>query len=187
MVKKRACVFISGNGTNLNNLILKSRDYNFPISINLVVCNNKKANGINFAKKNSIPYFIIDTKKRNFENHILNIVKKYKITFICLAGYMKILSKEFLIKYRKKIINIHPSLLPKFKGLNTFQRILKNKEKKTGCTVHYVNENLDSGTIISQKSFDILINDTESTLRKKTQRLEYSVFPKAIIKIFRYN
>ena len=187
MVKKRACVFISGNGTNLNNLILKSRDYNFPISINLVVCNNKKANGINFAKKNSIPYFIIDTKKRNFENHILNIVKKYKITFICLAGYMKILSKEFLIKYRKKIINIHPSLLPKFKGLNTFQRILKNKEKKTGCTVHYVNENLDSGTIISQKSFDILINDTENTLRKKTQRLEYSVFPKAIIKIFRYN
>ena len=187
MVKKRACVFISGNGTNLNNLILKSRDYNFPISINLVVCNNKKANGINFAKKNSIPYFIIDTKKRNFENHILNIVKKYKITFICLAGYMKILSKEFLIKYRKKIINIHPSLLPKFKGLNTFQRILKNKEKKTGCTVHYVNENLDSGSIISQKSFDILINDTESTLRKKTQKLEYSIFPKAIIKIFRYN
>ena len=100
---------------------------------------------------------------------------------------MKILSKEFLIKYRKKIINIHHSLLPKFKGLNTFQRILKNKEKKTGCTVHYVNENLDSGTIISQKSFDILINDTENTLRKKTQRLEYSVFPKAIIKIFRYN
>ena len=135
MVKKRACVFISGNGTNLNNLILKSRDYNFPISINLVVCNNKKANGINFAKKNSIPYFIIDTKKRNFENHILNIVKKYKITFICLAGYMKILSKEFLIKYRKKIINIHPSLLPKFKGLNTFKRIIEKKETKSGYTL----------------------------------------------------
>ena len=187
MVKKRTCVFISGKGTNLNNLILRSRDYNFPISINLVICNNKRANGINFAKKNSIPYFIIGTKKRNFENQILNIIKKYKISFICLAGYMKILSKIFFIKYRKKIINIHPSLLPKFKGLNTFQRILKNKEKKTGCTVHYVNENLDSGTIISQKSFDILINDNENTLRKKTQRLEYSVFPQAIIKIFRYN
>ena len=187
MVKKKTCVFISGNGSNLKNLISNSRNSNFPVKISLVISNNKSAYGINYAKKNKIPYIFINTKIQNYENKIFLNLKKYGISFICLAGYMKIISTKLIRDYRKKIINIHPSLLPKFKGLNTFQRILKNKEKKTGCTVHYVNENLDSGTIISQKSFDILINDNENTLRKKTQRLEYSVFPQAIIKIFRYN
>ena len=90
---------------------------------------------------------------------------------------MKIISKNFIKKFGKKIINIHPSLLPKFKGLNTFARILKNNEKKTGCTVHYVNEKLDSGNIIAQKSFYINLSDNENTLREKTQKLEYKVFP----------
>lgn len=98
---------------------------------------------------------------------------------------MKILSKNFIKEFGKKIINIHPSLLPKFKGLNTFSRILKSKEKKTGCTVHYVNEKLDGGNIIAQKSFQIISSDNEITLRKKTQELEYRVFPEAVIKIFR--
>ena len=100
---------------------------------------------------------------------------------------MKIVSKEFIKKFGKKIINIHPSLLPKFKGLNTFARILKEKEKKTGCTVHYVNEKLDSGQIISQKSFYINSFDTKEVLKQKTQKLEYQLFPEAIIKIFRNN
>ena len=100
---------------------------------------------------------------------------------------MKIISKNFIKKFGKKIINIHPSLLPKFKGLNTFSRILKKKEKKTGCTVHYVNEQLDGGNIIAQKSFFINSNDNEKTLKQKTQRLEYKVLPEAIIKIFRKN
>ena len=100
---------------------------------------------------------------------------------------MRIISKNFLIKYRKKIINIHPSLLPKFKGLNTFSRILKNKEKKTGCTVHFVNEKLDGGAIIYRKSFFINREDDEQILKIKTQRLEYLAFPEAIIKIFRNN
>ncbi len=100
---------------------------------------------------------------------------------------MKIISKKFLNKYRKKIINIHPSLLPKFKGLNTFSRILDNKEKKTGCTVHYVNDKLDSGNIIVKKSFYISPYDNEDTLKFKTQKLEYLAFPEAIIKIFRDN
>ena len=104
------------------------------------------------AKKNSIPYLIINTKKRNFENVILAEIKKYKISLICLAGYMKIISKKFIKNSGKKIINIHPSLLPKFKGLNTFERVLKNNEKKTGCTVHFVNDKLDSGKTIIQKT-----------------------------------
>ena len=99
---------------------------------------------------------------------------------------MKILSAKFLKRFRKKIINIHPSLLPNYKGLNTFSRVLKNKEKKTGCSVHFVNENLDGGIIISKKSFFILPSDNENILKIKTQKLEYLAFPEAIIKIFRY-
>ena len=185
MVKKKTCVFISGNGSNLRNLIQRSREYNFPIIIKLIISNNKDAIGITFAKKNSIPYIIINTKLRNYETQVLQILKKHKISFICLAGYMKIISKNFIFNFRKKIINIHPSLLPKFKGLNTFNRILKNKEKKTGCTVHYVNKKLDDGKIISQKSFFINPDDNEINLREKTQNLEYKTFPEAIIKVFR--
>jgi phosphoribosylglycinamide formyltransferase 1 len=184
MVKKNACVFISGQGSNLKNLIEKSRNYNFPVTIKLIISDNSKAFGIFHAKKNSIPYIIINTKTRNFENEIFKNLKKYKISLICLSGYMKIISKTFINKFKKKIINIHPSLLPKFKGLNTFTRILKNKEKKTGCTVHYVSEKLDSGNIITQKSFFINPRDNEDILKIKTQKLEYKAFPEAIIKIF---
>ncbi len=130
MVKKNTCVFISGNGSNLKNLILRSRDNNFPIKIKLVISNNKNAKGIIHAKKNSITYLIINTKLKNYETNLIEVLKKHKISFICLAGYMKIISKKFIAKFNKKIINIHPSLLPKFKGLNTFERILINKEKK---------------------------------------------------------
>ena len=187
MVKKNACVFISGHGSNLNSLIHNSRNHNFPINISLVISNNSSAKGIFHAKKNSIPYLIVNTKKRNFENNILKKIREYKISLICLAGYMKIVSKKFITNYGKKIINIHPSLLPKFKGLNTFERILKNNEKKTGCTVHYVNEKLDNGKNIVQKSFFINKNDNIKILKEKTQRLEYKAFSEAIIKIYRYN
>ena len=185
MVKKNTCVFISGQGSNLKNLIHRTRDNNFPINIKLIISNKKNAYGIIFAKKNSIPYMIVDTKLRSYDNQILQILKRKKISLICLAGYMKIISKKFIQKFGKKIINIHPSLLPKFKGLDTYSRVLKNNEKKTGCTVHYVNEKLDGGNIISKKSFYISSNDNEKTLRQKTQKLERLVFPEAIIKIFR--
>ena len=187
MVKKNASVFISGHGSNLRSLILNSRNHNFPINIKLVVCNNINARGIIHAKKNSIPCLVINTKKRNFENTILKEIKKNKISIIILAGYMKIISKSFINRYGKKIINIHPSLLPKYKGLNTFERILKNNEKKTGCTVHFVNEKLDNGKAILQKSFFINKGDAANILKKKTQKLEHKAFAEAIIKIFRYN
>ncbi|MDC1092679.1 phosphoribosylglycinamide formyltransferase [Pelagibacteraceae bacterium] len=185
MVKKNTCIFISGQGSNLKNLILRSRDSFFPINIKLIISNNKDAKGINLAKKNSIPYIVINTKLRNCDNKVLQILKKNKISLICLAGYMKIISKNIIKNFGKNIINIHPSLLPKFKGLNTFSRVLKNNEKKTGCTVHYVNEKLDNGQAIVQKSFYINSNDNEITLKQKTQRLEHQIFPEAIIKIFR--
>ena len=117
---------------------------------------------------------------------IFKEIKKNKISIICLAGYMKIISKKFIKQVNKKIINIHPSLLPKFKGLHTFKRILNNNEKKTGCTVHYVNDKLDSGKDYS-KSFYINKDDNLKTLKKNSQRLEHLAYPEAIIKIYRYS
>ena len=187
MVKRNACIFISGNGSNLKSLIKNSRNYNFPINIKLVVSNSVNAKGILFAKINSIPYLLINTKKRNFENLILNEIRKRKISIICLAGYMKIISKKFINNFNKIIINIHPSLLPKFKGLNTFERILENKEKKTGCTVHFVNEKLDNGRAIIQKNFFIENDDNVNSIKEKTQKFERIAYSEAIIKMFRDN
>ena len=185
MVKRSVCVFISGKGSNLDNLIKRSRDYNFPISVKLVICNKKDALGIKYAKKNSIPFILIDTKNKSYENLVLYKLKEFKIELICLAGFMKVISKNFLRSYRKKIINIHPSLLPKYRGLNTFEKVLKNKDTKTGCTIHYVNEKLDAGKVIVQKKFYVDRNDNIITLKKKTQNLEYLAYPEAVIKIFR--
>ena len=187
MVKKKTCIFISGHGSNLKNIISHSRDKSFPIVVSLIITNNKNANGIKYAKKYKIPYLYIDTESTNNENKIIFNLKKHKISFICLAGYMKIISNKIINIFKKKIINIHPSLLPKFKGLNTYSRALKNDEKKTGCTVHYVNSKLDDGSSIIKKSFDISPDDNEKTLKQKTQALEYRAYPEAIVKIFRYS
>ena len=186
MVKKKTCVFISGQGSNLKNLISRSRDNSFPIKISLVISNNRKAKGISYAKKYKIPFMLINTKIRNYEFKVLKKLERFQIEFICLAGYMKIVPDKIINKFEKKIINIHPSLLPKFKGLNTFQRALKSKEKKSGCTVHYVNNKLDDGLIIIKKVFFLKSKDNETSLKQKTHKLEHKAYPEAIIKIFRY-
>ena len=154
MVKKiKSCVFVSGNGSNLISLIKSSRDYNFPIKIELIISNNKNAKGIKIAKKYSIPFkFFPYNNQKIFERNCLFEIKKRKIKFLCLAGFMKILSKNFIRNFGYKIINIHPSLLPKYKGTNTHKRVLKSKEKYSGCTVHFVTPRLDSGKIILPES-----------------------------------
>ena len=184
MVKRNTCIFISGNGSNLKNLLKRSRDNNFPIKIKLIVTDNKNAYGITYAKKNSIPYKIINTKLRNYEISLLQILKKNKISFICLAGYMKIVSSKLTKKYHNKIINIHPSLLPKYKGLNTHQRVLQSNEKYSGCTVHLVNSRLDSGKIILQSKIKIYKKDTPKSLATKILKEEHKLYPKAILKLF---
>ena len=184
--KVRACVFISGNGTNLISLLKSSRNYNFPIKINLVVSNNKDAKGLYEAKKYSIPFKIIPYKsKKYFERESLIIIKEKKINFICLAGFLKILSSDFIKKFGNKIVNIHPSLLPKFKGLNVHKRVLQSTEKHSGCTVHFVSSDLDSGKIIMQKKILIKKNETESSLSKKILNLEHKIYPLAIFSIFK--
>ena len=186
MVKKtRSCVFISGNGSNLESIIKSSRDYYFPIKIELIISNNIKAKGLEFAKKYNIPFkfFAYDDQKK-FERNSLYEVKKRKIKFLCLAGFMKILSSNFIRNFGYQIINIHPSLLPKFKGLNIHKRVLKSREKYSGCTVHFVTPKLDSGKIILQKRVLIRKGETENSLKEKILRQEHKIYPQSIISIF---
>ena len=187
MVNKiRSCVFISGNGSNLKSLIKSSRDYNFPITIQLIISNNANAKGIRFAKQYSIPYkFFPSDNREKFERNSLFEIKKKKIKLLCLAGFMKILSNKFIKNFGYKIINIHPSLLPKYKGLNTHKRVLKSKEKYSGCTVHLVTPKLDSGKIILQKKILIDKNETETSLKTKILRYEHKLYPQSIISVFR--
>ena len=150
----------------------------------MVISDNKKATGLNFAKKNKIRFLIVNYKKKNIaENKILTNLKKCKIDFICLAGFMKILSAYFIEKFNGKIINIHPSLLPKYKGLNSHEIAIKNNDKISGCTVHYVTPKLDSGKIIMQKTVKISKIDTPKSLEKKILKKEYILYPLAIKKI----
>jgi len=183
--KIRTAVFISGTGSNLKSLIKFSKTKKSPISINLIISNNSKAKGLNYAKLNKIKKKVLNFKNKNLtENNLLNILKKNHIEVICLAGFMKILSKNFIKKFKGKILNIHPSLLPKYKGLNTYKRALNNKEKYSGCTVHFVNSRLDSGKIILRKRVKISKNETAATLAKKILAQEHKLYPKAIIKVF---
>ena len=152
--KTRTAVFISGTGSNLKSLIKFSRNAKSPISINFVISNNSKAKGLNYAKKFNIKKKVLNFKNKNLsEKKLLSVLRINNIDMICLAGFMKILSGNFIKKFKGKILNIHPSLLPKYKGLNTHERALNNKEKYSGCTVHFVNSRLDSGKIILQFSF----------------------------------
>ena len=183
--KIKTAIFISGNGSNLKSLINFSKRKKTPISVNLIISNNKKAKGLDFAKIFKIQKKIYNFKKDNLaEKKILLELKKKQITLICLAGFMKILSKKFIKNFKGKILNIHPSLLPKYKGLNTHERVIKNNEKYSGCTVHYVNYKLDSGKIILQKKIIIKKNDTPKTLARRVLIEEHKLYPKAISKIF---
>ena len=183
--KAKVAVFISGTGSNLKNLIKFSNKKNSPISINLIISNTKKAKGLKYANQ-----YNIEKKVLNFNNNKINEKKnldfliKKEINFICLAGFMKILSKNFIKRFKGKIINIHPSLLPKYKGLNTHERVIINNENISGCSVHYVTAKLDSGKIIMQKKVKISKKDTAISLRKKILKKEHKLYPAAITKIF---
>ena len=182
--KIETAVFISGRGSNLKNLIKFSKKKNSPISIKLVISNTKEAKGLIYANKSKIKKKIFNFKDFNIaEKNILRLLKKNKINFICLAGFMKILSKNFIQKFNGKIINIHPSLLPKYKGLSTHKRAIENKDRFAGCTVHYVTSKLDSGKIIMQKKVKLTSRDNTASLSKKILKQEHKLYPAAIIKI----
>ena len=183
--KFKAAVFISGKGSNLKSLIEFSKTKKSPISISIIISNNSKAKGLNFANIYKIKKKIFSFKDQKLaEKKILLELKKNKIDIICLAGFMKILSRLFIKNFKGKILNIHPSLLPKYKGLNTHQRVINKKEKYSGCTVHYVTSKLDSGKIILKKMVKIGKKDTPKTLAKKILKQEHKLYPKALLKIF---
>ena len=183
--KIKTAVFISGAGSNLKNLIKFSKKKKSPISINLILSNSNKAKGLRYSNQFKIKKKIFNFNDMKItEKKILKLLNKDKISLICLAGFMKILSKNFIKEFKGSIINIHPSLLPRYKGLNTHKRAIKNKDKFTGCTVHYVNEKLDSGKIIMQKKVIITHQDDPISLAKKVLKEEHKIYPAAITSIF---
>ena len=183
--KIKTAVFISGTGSNLKNLIKFSKVKNSSISINLIFSNTPKAKGLRFSNQFNIKKYISSFNDYKIaEEKILNLLKKKNIKFICLAGFMRVLSKSFIKKFSGKIVNIHPSLLPKYKGLDTHIKAIQNKDKIAGCTVHFVTAKLDSGKIILQEEVKISKKDTPTSLAKKVLRQEHKLYPAAIKKIF---
>ena len=182
--KKKTAVLISGRGSNLRSLIKYSKTKKSLIRIVLVVSNNFSAKGLNYANKSNIKnVFIKYSTRKSFEDRLSKLLKRNNIELICLAGFMKILSGSFIRKFYRPILNIHPSLLPKYKGLNTHNKAIQNKDKYSGATVHIVNEKLDSGKIILQKRVKILKSDSGKSLEKKVLKIEHKIYPKAIIRL----
>ena len=182
--KKNTAVLISGRGSNLRSLIKYSKTKKSLIRIVLVVSDKFSAKGLNYASKSNINNIVIKySNRKSFEDRLFKLLRRNNVDLICLAGFMKILSGSFLRKFNKPILNIHPSLLPKYKGLNTHNRAIQNKDKYSGATVHIVNQKLDSGKIILQKKVKILKSDNGKSLEKKVLKIEHKIYPKAIIKL----
>ncbi len=181
--KINTAIFISGTGSNLKSLIKFSKLKKSPIIIKMIISNNPQAKGLQYSKLCKIKKKIFDFKNILSEKKVIDELKKNNIDLICLAGFMKILSKRFIKSFKGKILNIHPSLLPKYKGLNTHEKAIKNKDKYSGCTVHFVNSKLDSGKIINQKKVRIYKFDTPKSLAKRILIQEHKLYPAAIMKM----
>jgi len=179
-------IIISGRGSNMLNIINACQNRKLLSRVSIVISNVPDAEGLKIAQKKNIKTLIIDDKKQktnsDFEGILSKSLIKENVNLVCLAGFMKILTKGFIKKWEKKIINIHPSLLPSFKGINAVEQALKYKVKYTGCTVHYVNERIDSGEIIDQKTVKILKNETLESLKKKILIEEHKLY----INVLRY-
>ncbi|MDC0198207.1 phosphoribosylglycinamide formyltransferase [Candidatus Thioglobus sp.] len=178
----KAVVLISGNGSNLQSIINHADMIDLEISA--VISNNKKAFGLKRAESANIDTYFLDPEIFNtsysFDNELISIINRLGVELIILAGYMRILSSLFVHHFSGKILNIHPSLLPKYPGLNTHQRAIKASDKLHGVSVHFVTEKLDGGPIISQEVVNIDSNDTKSSLAKKVLEKEHILYPKVI-------
>lgn len=183
-------ILISGSGSNLRAIIEYINHKQLPINISAVISNNADAYGLTVAKNHHIKTYIIPDKKQDNQKHktdiktysksLLEVITPLKPDWIILAGFMRILSEEFIENFTDRILNIHPSLLPKYPGLNTHKKALVNKDAQHGCTVHVVTKELDAGPILAQQSCSIHPDDTEETLKNKVHQLEHQVYPKVI-------
>lgn len=182
--KNRVVILISGNGSNMESLIKASREPNAAYEVVAVISNNSEAGGLAKAKALSVTSYAIPRKefktKSLHEAALLEQINQLQPDLICLAGYMQILSANFLTNYNGKVINIHPSILPLFTGLNTYERALDSGMAFAGCTVHFVNEILDGGKIIGQAVVPICIDDTPDSLNAKILKAEHILYPMAL-------
>ena len=182
----KIAILISGRGSNMKNIIEACNNKKLCSSVNLVVSNKSNAYGLKVASKYKIETHILDSKSlatESFESFLDKILKKNNINLICLAGFMKILSKDFVKKWPKMILNIHPSILPYFKGLNAQKQAIENNAKYSGCTVHFVNDVMDGGEIIDQKIVNISTHDDEDSLSKKILMEEHKLYIKVLKKL----
>lgn len=179
----KIAILISGRGSNMLNIIEACKNKKLSSSVNLVVSNRPNVVGLKVASKYKVRTEILDSNnltKKKFESLLDKILKKNNINLVCLAGFMKILSKDFVKKWPKMILNIHPSILPSFKGLNAQRQAIENKAKYSGCTVHFVNEEMDSGEVIDQKIVGISTNDDVDSLSKKILMEEHKLYIKVL-------
>ena len=187
----KVAVLISGRGSNMENLIKASQLSNNRIQIVQVLSNRKDAPGIKLAQQLGVATEVIEhstfDSRNSFEEKLTSSLENGGAELICLAGFMRILSPHFVTRWHNKLLNIHPSVLPAFKGLDTHKRAIEAGARFSGCTVHFVNDKLDSGKTIIQKSFFINKGDNIKVLKEKTQKLEHKAFSEAIIRIYRYN
>lgn len=180
----RVAVLASGRGSNFQSIIDASNENKLPnCKIELLIVNKKEAYAVERAKKHNIAYRIIESKNKkreDFDHQMLEVLTKKKIEIIVLAGFMRILSKPFITRYKNRIINIHPSLLPLYPGAHAHRDVIQSGAKESGCTVHFVDEGIDTGPIIMQQAISIDKDDNEETLAAKILPLEHQIFPKAL-------
>ncbi|WP_144393309.1 phosphoribosylglycinamide formyltransferase [Pleionea sediminis] len=180
----RVVVLISGEGSNLQTLIDESAQGTLPVSIEAVISNRPDAGGLKRAQRANIPTHIIDhtefSDRYSFDIQIIDAILKYNPDLVILAGYMRIMTPDLVNRFSGRMINIHPSLLPKYPGLKTHQRALENGDSEHGSTVHFVTEVLDGGPVIAQSKLNITNDDNETTLIQKIKRLEHKLYPHVI-------
>ena len=183
MAKTKTAILISGRGTNMSALIAASKTDDYPAEIDLVISNRPDAEGLKVANSRDIKAVALDHKlfksRRSFDKALHELLKENNIEFVVCAGFMRILGKEIVRNWSGRMINIHPSLLPKYKGLDTHQRAIDARDKKHGCTVHWVSEGVDDGEIIAQAELEINGGDTADSLAKRVQALEHALYPLA--------
>ena len=186
----RVAILISGRGSNMERLVDSCKINNKSASIELVFSNNDKASGLSFAKNNNIKTSVIDHRifknREDFDHELDKKLRENNIDFICNAGFMRILSEDFVNNWFNKQLNIHPSLLPDFKGLDVHKRVIESKTNISGCTVHLVRAGVDEGPIIGQISTKVESNDNEETLARKVLKLEHILYP-VCLKLFSDN
>ena len=184
MDKLKVGILISGRGSNMAALVEAASDPAFPAEVRCVLSNRPVAKGLEFARQRGIPAILVDHKahasKAEFEAAVTDALLAHEVDFVCLAGFMRIVSPTFIERWHNRLINIHPSLLPSYKGLHTHERALADGVKLTGCTVHFVRAEMDVGPIVAQAAVPVIAGDTPDSLAARLLKAEHRLYPLAL-------